>query len=432
MSVKSLEVNLNNVPSSGKISFSGGIPTISFTISAQNALLNLSSIRLCGRLHHWANSAGTAVPTLMASEKLGVYGTMSQLVWRHSRSKQVIENISHYAEFLGSGYLPVQSSEQDSQSHLGETALIVPSYQQFQNSVIRNDESGSSFCIPLISGLTMGTGTLNLMESAFGGLDCEIHLQPNSQYFFSNTGVDTAIRDCFYEFQDLKVLCEVYVPEIDELSRLMKETDDVFEFNSINSYMTTLQSSNSIVNFQLGLSRVISSYTAFIPSSFVNNLNNNGYAFYLPTKADTDKSVADINDVSFLKMGERFPFQFVIDANVKDSPDTNVCDPQIIKYFADALIPENQHLRTSMSPITTNRGYSAKPAVINKVPSGGAIYAVGCNYDKLNSDGVNFKNQSFTVQMSTGLNDGNPVSAYLFVKAKNTIAWNANGIQVTS
>lgn len=437
MSVRYLEIRPNNVPSDGKISHKGGIPVISFTIGAQNAILKTDSIRLAGRLHVWANadgdqvpSAGTA-PNLMASEKLGVYGTMSQLVWRNSKTKQVCESIRHYGNFMSS-YLPVLGSLQDSFSSRNESALIHPSYNGFRNSVVRNTTKGNEFCAPLMSGLTLGGENLNLMPNAFGGLDCEIHLQPDSQFFWSADGQIAGNENAFYQFQDLKVLCEVYVPPPDELSRLMKQKNGVFEFNSISSFMTTLEASNAIVNFHLGLSRVISAFATFTPSSFINNKTQNGYLTYLPTK--NDNSVGNILDVAYLKGGERFPYHFVVDTNVKDvnNNDTRVVDPQVIKYFSNALIPQSRHHRTNITPTNTNRTYTADPVSYGIIPEGSATYGVGVNFDQLNSDGVNFQTEAFTLQMQTGLTDGNPVSAFLFVKHKTTLAYSADGVEVVN
>ena len=435
MSVRYLEIRPNNVPASGKISHKGGIPTITFTIGQQNAILKTDSIRLAGRLHVWADADGTAVPTagvaanLMASEKLGVYGTMSQLTWRSSRTKQVCESIRHYGNFMAS-YLPVMGSLQDSFGSRSESALIHPSYEGFRNSVVRNTLVGNEFCCPLMSGLTLGGENLNLMENGFGGLDCEISLCPDSQFFWSADGNIAGLENAFYEFQDIKILCEVYVPAPDELSRLMKQKSGVFEFNSISSFMTTLEASNAIVNFQLGLSRVISAFTTFTPSAFINNKTQNGYLTYLPTK--NDLTLANVLDVAYLKGGERFPYHFVVDTNVKD-PNNNtsrVVDPQVIKYFSNAFVPSSKHTRTNITPVNTNRTFTADPTSYGIIPEGGATYGVGVLYDMLNSDGVNFKDESFTLQMQTGLTDGNPVSAFLFVKHKTTLAYNKDGIEV--
>ena len=49
----------------------------------------------------------------------------------------------------------------------------------------------------------------------------------------------------------------------------------------------------------------------------------------------------------------------------------------------------------------------------------------------LDSQGVDFSSSQFSIQMTTGLDDGNPISAYLFIKSKVVIAWDGQmGVQV--
>jgi hypothetical protein len=50
----------------------------------------------------------------------------------------------------------------------------------------------------------------------------------------------------------------------------------------------------------------------------------------------------------------------------------------------------------------------------------------------LDSEVVDFTNAQFSIQMTNTLDDGNPISAYLFIKHKTTIAFNENGVQVIS
>ena len=457
MSTKFLEITPNNVPADGRIQFEG-IPVLSFSIGSQAALLKLDSIKVAGKLSVWRNRGAAradlkhpeGVPAVgppvgdeanecMASEKMGVYGLMSQLVWRNSKTKQVCEHIRHYSRFMSS-YLPVLSSTQDSISHLSETALIMPSARAFQDSVIRNT-SYSSFCCPLPSGMTMGSGVegapeghLPLFESGFGGLDCEIHLAPPQQFFFSTDGTATPIANCFYELSDVRILCEVYVPPMDELSKLMSRTEDAFNFNSISSYSTTLESTNAIINFQLGLKRVLSAFANFVPSSFINNLSQNGYVTSFPAKADG--TLAEVEDVSVLKNGERFPYEFTVDANIKEDGKVKTVDPQITKEFASAILPETHHSRTSISPVNTNRFFTmsngAGATDYDVVPEGGPVYGIGVLYDQFDSDGVDFSTDAFTLQLNTDLDDANPNTAFLFVKAKNTLAYSPSGIQVAS
>jgi hypothetical protein len=109
-------------------------------------------------LNIWRDAAGTLPPTgaaaveaLMASHKLGIYGCIDQLVFRHAETKQVIEHIRHYGRFMSS-YLPVMAGMQDVAGHLSETALIYPNYQAYRDSVVRVLLVRSPFCIPLPSG----------------------------------------------------------------------------------------------------------------------------------------------------------------------------------------------------------------------------------------------------------------------------------------
>ena len=155
MSSKFLEIRPNNVPSArnGGISHRNGLPVISFTIGSQNALLDMSSIRLVGEMNFWINSEGTTRPlstnasSLTASHKLGVYGAIEQLTWRNSKTKQITESVRSYGRFMSS-FLPVMSSKEDAIGHLSETALVHNSGDSFKVNVIRST-AGNSFSIPL-------------------------------------------------------------------------------------------------------------------------------------------------------------------------------------------------------------------------------------------------------------------------------------------
>ena len=75
MPYKYLELSPNNVPSSGRVSHARGFPVLTFTVGRQNAVLDMSTIRISGKLNIWRDAAGTNHPTgvdaanLMASPK---------------------------------------------------------------------------------------------------------------------------------------------------------------------------------------------------------------------------------------------------------------------------------------------------------------------------------------------------------------------------
>lgn len=432
---KYLSVQPNNVPSSGKVSFARGNPILTITLGRQDAMLDLSTLRLAGDLNIWRDAAGTLHPTdaaateLQASHKLGAYGFIDQLVFRHAETKQVIEHIRHYGRFMAS-YLPVMAGMQDVAGHLGETALIYPNYQGFRDSVVRNTRE-SQFCIPLPSGLTLGTDMLPLSKVP---LEIEIHLAPDSQFFYSSDATTGNIANSFYELNNLEVACEVEygVPSPDT---------GVLSFNSITSYFSTLETTNSIINFNLGLSKVLASFVNFVPASFVNNLSQDGFLTYMPSLAPNaagtgDGGIANLEKISFLRNGERFPSAFEVQSVRSATNETPVVDSQVIKGFLSSIIPEKVHTRTTASPLNTNRNFTVNNNTATGyryIPDTGAVYGVGVLYDQLDSEGVDFSNSQFSIQMTNGLEDGNPISAYLFIKSKVSVAWSGqSGVQVIS
>ena len=437
---KYLSIQPNNVPASGKVSFARGNPILTVTLGRQDAMLDLSSLRLSGDFNVWRDAAGTLPPTaaaateLMASHKLGAYGVIDQLVFRHAETKQVIEHIRHYGRFMAS-YLPVMAGMQDVAGHLSETALIYPNYNAFRDTVIRRSADGvttpNQFCIPLPSGLTLGVSSLPLDKVP---LEIEIHLAPDSQFFYSSDATTGNIANCFYELSNLEVACEVSYGE-------SSPDKGVINFNSITSYFSTLESTNSIINFNLGLSKVLGCFVNFVPSSFVNNLSQDGFLTYMPSLAPNavgtgGGGLANLETISFLRNCERFPSAFEVTSVRSSTNLTPVVDPQVIKGFLSSIIPEKMHTRTTASPLNTNRNFTVNNNAATgyrNIPDTGAVYGVGVLYDQLDSEGVDFSNAQFSIQMKNGLTDGNPISAYLFIKSKVVVAWDSQmGVQVLS
>ena len=433
MSKKYLEIQPNNVPASGKLSYKNGNPILTFTFGRQNAWLDLKTLRVSGLLNIWADAAGTThpsgadAPNLMASQKLGIYGCMEQVIFRHAETKQVAEHIRHYGRFMAS-YLPCLAGTQDQIGHLSESNLIMPNQDCFQRSVIYNTLA-SSWCPSLPTGLTLGGGALPLNQFP---LEVEIHLTPDSQFFYSKDGTTTGLLNAFYELSDLRVTAEVSIPPS------MDNKEGIFSFNSITSYFSTLESTNSIINYNLALHKVLGAFVNFIPSTYINNLTQDGYLTYMP--AQTGGALANLKTISFLRNGERFPYHFENNTNFNNTTagnnTTDVVDSQNIKTFLSAIIPEYAHHRSSISPANCNRNFNAaataSAANYRNIPEGGANWGVGVLYDMLDSEGVDFSNAQFSIQMTNTLDDGNPCSAYLFIKHKTTIVYNENGVQVIS
>ena len=272
-----IEVVPSNVTSNGTISYRNGNPVIQFIIGEQDRLLMGNSVRFTGKFV--ARLTSTSLSTsgtspLRMSEKLGVYAAIDTLTIKSQRTGQTIESIRHYNRFLAS-YLPVTNSQEDAMTHMNETSLILPNWEAQRQSVV-NIPSGSttqnSFCMALPCGILNGRNPIPLMPEAVGGIIVEIHLAPDSQVFFSNTATSASISQSFYEFSDVSLVAELMDPSPEALQSIKSQQSGTFEYNSISSYYQTINSTNGILNFQLGLSRVLGVFSNLVPASHINNL----------------------------------------------------------------------------------------------------------------------------------------------------------------
>jgi hypothetical protein len=453
MSNHNLEISPSNVLSNGIVSFKNGNPVLSFIIGEQDRLLIGRSVRLCGkfrcRIQADPDPAGGtpaadvvgANDGLFSSARLGVYGAIDQLVIKSQETHQVIEHIRHYNRFMSS-YLPATTSLCDGLSHLSETSLALPNNLVYKQSVLDNTAqatTGNSFCVSLPCGLLNGTANIPL-SSTWGlkGLLVEIHLAPDNN--FLNAGelqqtpaadpVITGLENASYEMSDVSLVCEVIDPSPEQLQSF-PPSGGTFEYNSISSYFTSINSTNAIVNFNLGLSRVLGVFMNFIPSTRINNLLYEGLATD-PLKND-DFTPAQIQKVSFLRGGDKFPLNYDIDYLGTDGITYKEWDSQISRNYLNAFKnwAKNDRITTNVSNTFEVGNESANTAFDElNTPDGGQGFGCGIAYDVISDQGVNFSRQAWGMQMSVGLTTDNPHGVYLFAHSKNTIAYNSNGLQV--
>ena len=201
-----------------------------------------------------------------------------------------------------------------------------------------------------------------------------------------------------------------------------------FEYNSISGYYSTINSTNANINFSLGLSRVESIFMNFIPSSYLNNLNQNSLQTINPVTSTGD--IANVDQVVFTKGGARYPLDYNLDTQYKTDNTNKKVDPQVIRNFMNAVVPFNQISHTMVSPVTTNKRYTGND---NSVLEGGALWGIGCAYDILGSTaGGDFSQETFGAQIDLQLDDDNPVSAFIYVHSKNTVLFKNGQIEVIS
>lgn len=436
-----LEIIPSNITSDGTLSFKNGQPVIQFILGEQERFLIGQSLRLCGKFTAFSGDGAisTSATGLRMNEQLGIYSCFNELHISSQRTAQSIETIRHYPRMMSS-YLGVTSSLQDGISHLNETALIDMNFASQQRGVIENptqlNASGkNSFCCPLVCGLLNGTNPIPLSAAwGVGGLDISIHLAPDSNVFFSNSSDTSAITGAFYELSDLKLVCEVMTPAPDQLSQIMKQTQNVFEYNSIVSQFNTINSRNGVLNFPLGVSKCLGVFLNFVPASHINNLAFDGTATLPPTNSDGTR--AEVSQLIFTRGGERFPLEYNLDTLQKDDVDNITMDSQLVRNYMNAVMGFTKIERTNVSPF--NNYYEDYSEGVNsyvyakEVVEGGVKFGIGVNYDQISGTGVSFKDVPFGLQMTSDISTDSPQGVFLFAHTKNTVVSSPQGIQVIS
>ena len=431
-----LEIIPSNITSDGTLSFKNGQPVVQFIIGEQERYLIGQSLRLTGKFTAYSSdgSISTSATGLRMNEQLGIYACFNELHISSQKTAQSIETIRHYPRMMSS-YLGVTSSLQDGISHLNETALIDMNFALQQRGVIENPTqltTKNSFCCPLVCGLLNGTQPIPLSNAwGVGGLDISIHLSPDSNVFFSNSSVTTGIANAYYELSDVKLICEVMTPAPDQLSQIMKQTQNVFEYNSIVSQYNTINSRNGVLNFPLGVSKCMGVFINFVPASHINNLAYDGTATLPPTNSDGTR--AEVTQLIFTRGGERFPLEYNLDTIQKDDTGNERMDAQLVRNYMNAVMGFTKIERTNVSPYNNfYEDYGSDYLYSKEVTEGGVKFGIGVNYDQISGAGVSFKDVPFGLQMTSDLSTDSPQGVFLFAHCKNTVVSTPQGIQVIS
>ena len=432
MSMMNTEVVPSNVTANGQISFKEGNPVIQFVIGEQDRLLMGQTVRFTGKFRTLltnTSSSTSAVGNLAMSEKLGVYSCIDTLTIKSQRTGQTLESIRHYNRFLSS-YLPAVNSQEDNMTHLYESALILPNYEAQTQSVVNIPSSSSTqnhFCMSLPCGLFNGGEPIPLMQEAVGGLLIEIHLSPDSQVFHTSEDTDSAsYSESLYEFTDVSMVAELGEPDAQTLAQLKSQTSSTYEYNSLTSYYQTINSGNGIINFQLGLSRVLGVFSNIIPASHINNLKFDGLATLYPT--NSDGSSADINELFFTRNGSKFPIDYNITTLQQDNKADFTADSQIMYNYMDAITKFADISRTSIGPV--NSRLSNESRFDKDFADGGCAFGIGVAFDSISDAGVDFSRVNFGINMALDLTSDSPQAFYMFVHAKQTLVFGPQGLQV--
>ena len=239
------------------------------------------------------------------------------------------------------------------------------------------------------------------------------------------------IANAFYQFRNVRLIAELSQPGQDDLDKLRGMDGNTMEFNSISSYYTTFNSTNAIINFNLGLSRVLGVFCNIIPSVYINNRDQNSMQTIYPV--GLGQVQAPIKQVVFTRGGERLPLQYNIDTLQRNATLSESADPQIYRNYINAVYSFVKNMRQQSCP--ANMRYANATDALgsgndNLAIWGGQNVGVGVAFDNISGEGLDFMTVPFGITMETGLDTDNPQSLYMYVHSKQTLIFNQTGIQI--
>tara|TARA_R110002020_G_scaffold26776_2_gene86601 strand:- start:1500 stop:2831 length:1332 start_codon:yes stop_codon:yes gene_type:complete len=436
-----IELAPSNKTTDNLYSYKRGIAQLNFQIPEGNYLLDPTSVRLCGGIRWWISTAKLAADVpghtkqqLSVNSRLNVYTCFQQLILRSLTHQTTIEHCRHYNQFLAS-YLPLTTSMQDNAGHLNESALTFPNYEVNRVTSVNKDKS-NHFCVHLPSGVMNGRSIPLARGWGISGLDLTLMLENDAQALHTIDGTTADYTDAFYELDNVKLVCKLIEPPMDQLSQMMKGGGGSLTYQSISSYYDTANSTNMQVNFNLGLSKVRSAFVKIITSDKLNNVGEDGFATLMPTQKTTG-ALADITQISWLKGGTTFPKHYPLNSNVKDTANTSVADCEITRDYINSVLSFDKLQHLSMTTGNNNRSYVGATASANGTPyqlvrDSGVVYGLGIKYDQLLGEGVDFTSENWGINIDCGMDTANAQSLFIFVNSEQSLVFNAQGVQVVS
>ena len=117
---------------------------------------------------------------------------------------------------------------------------------------------------------------------------------------------------CIFQYRNFHLTAEVQTPNPDQLSQLMRQTNNSYEYNSISGFYATIQNSYATINFQLGLKRVLSFWASFITSQHINNFQYNSFARNDLRSNPDGTGLVKLKEVFFTRDAIRFPQEYIM------------------------------------------------------------------------------------------------------------------------
>ena len=395
-----VRITPSNYPSSSVISYKSGSPLINFIIGSKAKKIKSGSIRLNGKIKCFdADSNGLTDTNVVYDSTTGTQGLIDSLTISNSNNREY-EKINSYNRAMAS-YLKQSQSSNDTNT--------INSLEYVSNgnlngiSTFTNGAVNNSFSMPLYSGLLTGNDYY-LDSSKQNGMTLSVMLSPDSNFFYDITGGAGAVG-CFYQLSD------VHLSFVQENMTKEDMAYDFVEFITLNTHYGIASETYNTINFNLGLSSVLSWFINVLPQDSINNALKN--SMETNSFIDDNDLVDEIIRLEFLVGGQKFPLNYNVEGTSGNQYTT-----EIYRNFADSFSPYMNTTKNYRN--ATNTQVEKTLDIIDQGPSWG----MGVALDNISNSGFNgYMQEQFGLVVEKRSTSPKPHTLYLFIRNKQRIVF---------
>jgi hypothetical protein len=424
-------------------SYKNGNPTLIFDINEQEAYLMTGTLRLNFKLRLQQSTGTTAVPVypnnaaaaggaaveIRQNSKIGALSCFSSISVHNSRN-QTLERVLN-APRLAATLVPTGA---DFTAYATDLQLECAATSS-DDANGRRQNSEQEVCSRVLCGCFLMGEPMPLggVGKGTAGLQIRFNLAPSIE---ANYGANAA--GSFYEVLNPSLTYQVGLPAGGALPSI-----SALPYTSFSSYYAVISNGDQTENINCGLSSVISTFTNFVPTTYIANEQQDGNETYTLRNAPytSDTQYAPVQQYTAFRSGLKYPYQFTVDEDeminqVGANFNAEGYTAQRQRNFLSALQPSKDRVSTLAGNISESGIGAAPTPTIDQDrynTLGKHCFGVGTRMDGLGiGSSANFKNASFSHRFRSALNGVSPNSAYTFMLHRNMINYGGGGISVAN
>lgn len=436
-----VEILPSNQPALGVYSFRKGNPVISFTLPATARYLKTNTLRINGSLKITGDAGlpnnntgknGVAAQSIKLSSRVGVHSCFQNVNLVSAASNQSLESIRQYGRLVAS----LLSSTHSQQDMITEKSCVaVMNGLDSSSGLLVNNQI--SFSVPLYAGMLQGQSLVPMSQNGVNGLTINIELASDQQVLSGTNANDG--EGAFYELSDMSLTADLAVPDAEGVQMLSQAGSGQLEYNTWSSLYSVINSSDATQTYNLANSRVLSIVHNFLPVSFSNSYNHDGFTTgELKNVAGGDYTGSvELRRVSFSRNG--VPFGVDYEFKCSDQSASKIPETQVMMKYLQAYQPLGRMLNSRRlldfggQPLRLDRP-DGKANNRDKGVRGDARrnFGIGLETDPVSDVGVDFKGQSYATRIVSTLDGQSPNAVFTHLLCKNVLTFSPSGIMVSN